>query len=135
MKLLGFNFTKISAEKTSNNFQDLKVGTKIDVTEIIEAKQDIIKTKEELLAVKFTYDIEYSKDIAKMMFQGNLLLGIDSKTFKEVLKQWKGKQMPEEFKITLFNIIIRKSSIKALNLEEELNLPLHIQLPSLRKKE
>ena len=44
----------------------------------------------------------------------------------------KDKKMPENFRMTLFNLILRKSSLKALQLEEEMNLPTHIQLPTLK---
>jgi len=37
--------------------------------------------------------------------------------------------------VFLFNIILKKSTLKALQIEEELNIPLHMQLPSLKKQE
>ena len=42
--------------------------------------------------------------------------------------------MTEEFRILLFNIILRKANIKALELEEQMNLTLHIPLPTLKKQ-
>jgi len=53
---------------------------------------------------------------------------------KEVLKGWKDKETTDDFRIFLFNIILRKSNIKALQLEDELALPPHIPLPSLNKE-
>ena len=35
--------------------------------------------------------------------------------------------------IALFNIILRKANVKALELEEQIGLPLHIPLPTLKK--
>jgi len=35
--------------------------------------------------------------------------------------------------VSLFNIILRKCHVKALELEEDLNLPLHVQMPSLQR--
>jgi len=88
--------------------------------------------KEEVLAVKFNFGLDYEPEMAKIDLEGNLILSLDSKRAKDVLKQWKDKKMPEEFRLPLFNLILRKCSLKALQLEEEMNLPIHFQLPSLK---
>lgn len=135
MKIVGFNFTKINVEKLKDKIENLKINTKIDISDITDVKSSSFKIKEELLGVKFIYNIDYDPDFAKIELAGTLILGVESRIAKDVLKQWKTKKMPEDFRITLFNIILRKSSLKALILEEEMNLPLHIQLPSLGPKE
>ena len=134
MKILGFNFTKISVEKHKDSFKELKIENKVDVTNISEVKQDILKSEEDLLAVKFKYDILYNPDVAKVEIAGTILVSVDSKLAKDTLKKWKDKETPEEFKIPLFNLIFRKAGLKALQLEEEMNLPLHMQMPAIRKK-
>ena len=58
----------------------------------------------------------------------------NSKKIKEILKQWKNKKISEDFKIPLFNLILRKSNVKTLELEEEMGLPLHIPLPHLKNQ-
>jgi len=135
MKLLGFNLTKINIEKFKDKVENLKINTQIDVAEISEIKSDFFKTKEEILAVKFTYGLNYEPEFAKLEFSGNMVVSLDSKTARDVLKQWKDKKMPEDFRLTLFNVILRKSSIKALQLEEDMNLPIHMRLPSLRTQD
>lgn len=132
MKLLGFNFTKIQVEKSKDRVENLKIGTRIDVSEIKEAKTGILKTKDEILAIKFKYGLDYEPGMAKLDLEGNLIISLESKEARDVLKQWKDKKMPENFRTTLFNLILRKSSLKALQFEEELNLPIHIQLPTLK---
>ena len=135
MKLLGFNFDKIKAEKITSKVENIKINTKIDIVEIKEVKPDIFKIKEEVLGICFVYSLNYDPDFAKIEFKGNILLSVESKIAKQVLKEWEEKKMPEDFRIVLFNIILRKSSLRALTLEEELNLPLHIQPPSIKKQE
>ena len=132
MKLLGFNFTKINVEKNKERVEGLKISTKIDISDIKEAKASILKTKDEVLAIKFTYGLDYEPEIAKIDLEGNLLISLEPRKAREALKEWKDKKMPEDFKIPLFNVILRKSSLKALQLEEEMNLPIHMQLPSVR---
>lgn len=135
MKILGFNFNKINTEKFLDKIENLKINTKIDVSEINTIKSDFLKTKEELLGINFNYDISYDPDFAKISFAGKIIFSVESKKAKEILKQWKDKKMPEDFKVILFNVILRKSNIKALQLEDEMNLPLHVSLPSLKKQE
>ncbi|MBU2562272.1 MAG: hypothetical protein KKF68_01260 [Nanoarchaeota archaeon] len=134
MKIAGFNFTKISVEKFSDNLKNLKINTNLDISEINEFKSDLFKTKEEIIEVNFDFKINYDPDFAKINIKGNVLLAFESKKVKDIIKQWKNKKIPEDIKITLFNIILRKSNLKALQLEEELNLPFHISFPSLKKE-
>jgi hypothetical protein len=133
MRVIGFNFTKISIEKLKELTERPKVTNEIDVPEIIEAKPGILKTKEDILEAKFEYKVAYEPKLANINLEGRILLSLEPKIAKEVLKQWKKKKMPEEFRNLLFNIILRKSSLKALQLEDELNLPIHMPLPSLKK--
>jgi hypothetical protein len=137
MRFIGFNFNKISVEKFLDKVENLKIDTKIDVSEIKTIKSSFFKTKEELIGIKFNYAVNYNPDFAKIEFTGTIVFAFESKMAKEILSQWEDKQMPEDFKIALFNIILRKSNLKALELEDELNLPLHIPLPSVKtqKKE
>jgi len=134
MKLLGFNFNKISIERFSNKAENLKINTDVNISELNKVERGAIKTKEELIGVKFTYNIDYSPDFAKIELTGNILVSVDPKIAKEVLNKWKGKKLPEEFNISLFNLILRKSNIKALQLEDEMNLPLHMPLQTLKKE-
>ena len=138
MKVIGFNFTKINIERLKDTLEpseQLKISTQIDVPELKDVKSDILKTKEEILAAKFVYGVNYDPGFAKVELEGKILMALDSKTAKEVLKQWKKKKMPDDFRILLFNVILKKSSLKALDLEEELNLPLHMPMPSFKKEE
>lgn len=135
MKLLGFKFNKINIEKFTNEAKELKINTNIDISEINKIQTEVFKTNEELLGIKFNYTINYEPNFAKLEFSGNLLISVDSKVNKEVLKKWKDKQIPDDFRIPLFNLIMRKSSIKALEFEEEMDLPYHIPMPTLRNPE
>ncbi len=138
MRIIGFNFTKISIEKlkeASELKEQLKVSTKIDVPELKEVKASLLKTKEEIIGAKFIYSVDYDPGFAKVVLEGRILITVEPKIAKEILKQWKKKKMPEDFRILLFNTILKKSSLKALHLEEELNLPLHMPMPSFKKEQ
>ena len=137
IKIVGFNFRKINVEKTSDTFKDLKINTKIDISAIEEAKSEFLKGDDQILKIKFIYTIEYNPNIANIVLEGNIVLTASKDEAKKILDGWKDKKMSEAFRISLFNMILRKSNVKALQLEEEMNLPLHIPFPSLKaaKKE
>jgi hypothetical protein len=134
MRLVGFDFKKISIERFKDQAEDLKFNTKMDISAIDTIKSDIFKTKEELLKIEFNYSVMYEPEFAKVELTGSIILAVEPKVAREVLRGWKDKQTSEEFRIYMFNIILRKSNIKALQLEDELGLPLHIPLPSLSKE-
>lgn len=131
MKVLGFALSKISIERFKGRLENVKVNTNIDINEIEEVKQNTFKLKESVIEAKFSFELDYSPEIAKISIAGNIILALESNVSKEVLKMWKEKQIPEEFKINLFNLIFKKASIKAIELEDEMNLPVHIPLPRI----
>ncbi len=132
MKILGLNFTKLNAEKFSVETKGVKIGTHIDLSEIREVKTDFFSSKEKVLGIKFSYEIDYEPNFAKIKLAGNILVSVDEQSFSKILEGWKTKNLPEEFRLGIFNLILKKSSLKALQLEEELNIPLHIAMPFLK---
>jgi hypothetical protein len=133
MKIVGFNFRKLNIEKTSDKFESLKINTNIDITNVKQIKPEIFQSKEEIVEVEFDYFINYDPDIAKLSLSGTILVMAESKIIKDFIKQWKQKKLPEEHRILIFNVILKKSNLKAMQLEDELNLPLHIPLPSVKE--
>ena len=131
MKLLSFSFKKISIEKFKDVFEDLKINTNIDISDIGKAENEFLKSKEDFLVITFKHTINYDPDIAKLSFEGTLLASVEPKLAKEVLNSWKKKEIPSEFKLPIFNIIFRKTGIKAIQMEDEIGLPAHIPLPRL----
>ena len=134
MRVIGFNFSKISVEKLKDINQTPKITTSIDITEINEIKTALLNIKDEatMIQARFTYGVRYEPDFASIDLAGSVLLTLDSKEAKEVIKRWKKKEIPEGFRTILFNVVLRKAALKSLHLEEEMNLPLHIPLPTLR---
>jgi hypothetical protein len=132
MRLIGFNFDKISIERLKDKLEGLKINTNIDIADIVEIKTEAIKTKEQVIKVNFSYVVNYEPGFAKVDLKGRVIIAIEEDKAKEILKEWKKKKMSEDFRMPLFNIILRKAATKSLNLEDEMNLPLHIPLPSLK---
>ena len=134
MRLVGFSFKKISIEKLSDSFKGVKVNSKINISNIEILKKGVLQEKGEIIEVNFSYHMDYNPDLAKIELGGKVLLMADKNQAKEVEEMWKSNKMSEDFRISLFNIILKKANLKALELEEETGLPLHIPLPTLKKQ-
>ncbi len=133
MRIVGFNFTKIEAEKFSDKLDKIKLKTNIEFTDLKPVKSNIIKTKEEFLGVNFIYSIDYGSEFGKIGFSGNILVSVESKKAKGILKEWENKKIPSDLKVYLLNVILRKGNIKAFELEDEMNFPLHMKMPSVNE--
>jgi hypothetical protein len=134
MRLINFNFTKLNSERLKDTVSEIKFNTKIDILSISPVKSDFLRIKEELIKIDFTYSVLYEPGLAKVELGGTMVLSIEPRIAREVLKGWKEKETPEEFRLFMFNTILRKSSLKALQLEEDLNLPPHLPFPSFSKE-
>ena len=135
MKIIGFNFTKISAEKTTNKPKEIKANTNIHISEIKEVNSDFLSSNEKVIGIKFINLIDYAPDFAKIELGGNILLSVDEFLFKKIIEDWKKKEIPSEIRLIIFNLILKKSTIRAFQLEEEMNIPPHIQLPSFTNEQ
>ena len=129
MRLLGFNFIQISCERKKPLQGELKINSNIIIDKIEEEDLDIMKGKL-VLKFQFTFSITYSQS-AKVEFKGFVLANVEKQEKSEILKTWKKKKIPEQFRIPLFNMILNRCNVKALNLEEDLSLPPHIPLPNI----
>ncbi|MBT4258044.1 hypothetical protein HOD88_02585 [archaeon] len=132
MKLVGFNFNKISVEKSKEKNEKIKISSNIEIAEIKEVVLKLVDSKEKILNVSFSYLLKYEPDFAKVEFEGSILLSIEEKMAEEILKKWEDKETAQDFKLAVLNVIFKKCNVKALQLEEELNLPFHMPMASLK---
>jgi hypothetical protein len=133
MKIIGFNLTKISGEKKEKQPEKLNITQNID---IIELKEDEISISDKKsLNIKFNFLISYSEDFAKMEFEGTVVILPQDKEIKDIMDSWKDKKLPEDFRIPLFNFIMNKCNVKALTLEDEMGLPIHLPLPRVTSQQ
>lgn len=131
IRLLGFNFIKINAEKKTDFSGKLDIKSNIDIKNIEKFKPG----KQDALKVEFVLTVDYG-DLGKIELEGNLFITADSRLLKETLSSWKDKKQPTDLQLAIANIILQKTSIKAFQIEEELGLPIHIQnmFPRVQQK-
>lgn len=132
MQIIGFNLNKISAEREEKSQGKLEIKQNINIDHVSEDKINI--SNKGIIKVSFTFSVDYSPNFAKLELKGQTVLLPENDELKEILKDWKKKQISDKFRIPLFNFIMGKCNIKALGLEDELNLPLHMPMPRISPK-
>ena len=130
-QIISLSFNKISMERGKKPQGKLSIKTNININDI--KKEKTITKNKDILGFDFTFDIFYEPKFANLSFWGNVLMLVDSEESKQILKEWKNKKISENIKNLLFNTIFMKCNIKALQLEENLNLPAHIPLPRIKQ--
>tara|TARA_Y100000310_G_scaffold345856_1_gene471528 strand:+ start:11144 stop:11545 length:402 start_codon:yes stop_codon:yes gene_type:complete len=128
ISLVGSKFTKIFATKNPDFSGKLSMKTNIKVTSI-----EAIKEAKEAIKISYEFQIEYPK-LGEIELRGNLFITTDQKTIKSLQKSWKDKKFENEEYMMITNLINQKATLKALELEEEIGLPIHIKLPTLNYK-
>ena len=128
LKLINSKFTKINTEKNPEFNGELNIKTNIKINSL-----EKIKEAKDILKLSYNFGINYG-ELGKILIEGYLFLSGDSKAIKQLLKIQKDKEYNSPEYITITNLIIQKASIKAFELEEELDLPVHIKLPTLSFK-
>jgi hypothetical protein len=132
MQIIGFNLTKISVERKEKTEGKIEVKQNINIDNISKDKINI--SEKEIIKLDFTFNVDYNPEFAKVELKGQTILLPEKEELKEIIKAWKKKELSEKFRIPLFNFIMSKCNIKALNLEDEMALPLHIPMPKLSPK-
>jgi len=137
MKIIGFNIEELHAKK-SFDFKRTAISTDILFTEVEKAKLDVLKDSE-ALKISFKFAVGYKdsdkkdpQDKNEVLIQGSMLLMVSKDESKEFLKSWKNKEIPKDKALSLYNVILKKCSVKALQLEDEINLSPHIPFPQIR---
>ena len=133
MKFINFNLTKVFGEVFSAPTQDFQVDSSLNISSIEENPYASKKEGSIFLNINFNYVVEYVKKIAKIEIAGRLVVLAEDALGKEILKQWKKKALNEPLKLEMFNAILTKTNIRAIQVEDELGLPPHFKLPSLSK--
>ena len=137
MKIIGFSVEEIHAKKSAD-IPRASINTDVVFTDVDKAKLDVLKDSE-CLKISFKFTVVYkdpnSKDTEsknQIRFEGSLLLALSKDDSKEFLKAWKTKELPKDKVIPLYNYILKRCSVRALQLEEEVGLQPHIPFPQIR---
>jgi len=128
MAAFGFNLNKILIEKQEGKkLGKIEVHSKMEITSVKKEEVELAKGKD-VLKFNFDFNLNYMPDLAKIEFKGHVLILTDPKETKEIIENWKKEKIKDDLKVAVYNVIWEKCNVKALELEEDFNLPHHIPL-------
>jgi len=132
ISFLNLKFNKIDAYRSIDFKGDIKIKQNIKINTLEKFKS--LNAKEETTKITYSFEISYG-DLGYVNIEGLLFISTDLKTQKNLIKNFEDKKINMPENMTLMNIIIEKTSIRAIQLEEEMSLPVHIKIPLLKIKE
>ena len=142
MQIIGFNFTKISGERSSE-FKNCPITTNIELKDIQKEEVPLLAGKE-AVKILFNYSLLYGEKqedkeekqepLARIDLNGQIVLATTKEEIKEIQKLWKKKKISTSTQVPLYNVIMKKTAPKAIQLQDELNLHSHIPLPKVELK-
>lgn len=128
MKYVGLRLKKISAEKFKNEFSgSIEVKSNFNLGEVKEEKEFSKNSKSPVFSFAFTYTLNYG-EIAKIEFEGVVYVEIEDKSVVKELEKDK-KTSDNELRKFILDVVLARTHVESLHLEEKLNLPFHIQSP------
>jgi hypothetical protein len=132
MTIVGFNFTKMVAEKLKPVKGKINIKNNVSIKNITESKL-AIDAKKKALRFEFVYTSTYEPGIGSIEIGGGTMYLADEKVAKAALEQWKkSKSAPPDIMRELMNNILTKCNIQAIVLSKDINLPAPIPLPKMK---
>jgi hypothetical protein len=133
MTIVGFNFTKLEAEKREPVKGKININNNVSIKDVEEKKIALANDKQKVLSFTFEFIAKYDPNVGSIKFTGDVLFMEESKKAKELLDGWKkDKKLPKEIMPGILNTVLNKCNIQALILSEQINLPPPIPLPKLQ---
>ena len=133
MTIVGFNFTKLEAEKKDMIKGKINVNNNVSIKGVEEKKFPLGSEKQKVLSFTFEFIAKYDPNVGSINLVGDVLFMEESKKAKEILDGWKkDKKLPKEIMPSILNTVLSKCNIQALILSEQINLPPPIPLPKLQ---
>jgi hypothetical protein len=131
MSIVGFNFTKINAERKSAVVGQVNITNNIGITDISAVKMGLGGDRA-ALKVSFNFVSEYAQ-FATLQLSGDVILLTNQKTQEDILDKWtKSRQFPPTIAEPVMNHILDRCNVQALLLSKDLNLPSPVPLPKVK---
>lgn len=131
MAIIGFNFTKIDANKTGGVSGKVNISNNVMIT---DAKQIEINLgqKGAGILVKFKYVCSYEPNIGKINLEGDIVFMEPEAVVKASIDSWtKNKTLDKEISKAVLTNALNRGTVEAIILSKELGLPAPIPMPKL----
>jgi hypothetical protein len=130
--IVGFNFNKINVERKKKLVKGMKVKYNMDISKVSEQDFPSPNPNQGVMNFDFDFTVNYGDNIADLGIHGTVSYMLPKEEMKKVMELWdKTKKLPKEISVPVINLILDRSNIKALELEQDLSLPTHLPMPSV----
>ncbi len=134
MAILGFNYTKLNAEKMKPASGKVNINNNVSISDCEE--QDISVTDQSGLKIEFTYNSSYEPEVAKIQIKGNLLYADEDDVIEEMKEEWEeNNSFSKEKMKEIINYVLGKCNVQAITMSKDLNIPSPIPLPKVGDQE
>ncbi len=135
MTIIGFNFRKISAERSTAPNGKVNIANNVAVKNVEEASLPMGSKKQKALRFSYEFVTNYEPKIGSISIEGDVLYLAPEEVIEKTLKEWKkNKKIDKEILTPILNTILTRCSIKGLLISQDLNLPSPMQLPRVTVK-
>lgn len=133
MAIIGFSFSKLTAEHKKTVKTGVKINTNIKIDSVAKTKL-AFDDKRTAIKSTFTYSVVYDPEVGSIDISGEVLSMHEKKDADLLLAGWeKDKSLPPAAMNMFLSHIMQKSSMQALIVSKDVGLPSPIPLPKLRK--
>lgn len=132
MSIVGFNFTKINAERKQAIVGNISINNNITLKNVQETKIGIAGDRG-AVRISFAFTSDYAPNFATLLLEGDVLVLLDAKTAASVVEGWKSaNNLPQQLAAQVMNHVLDRCNIQALLLSKDLNLPSPVPLPKVQ---
>ena len=131
MKYAGFKLSKVEAEKFETNPKgNISVNSNFNLGNA--KREEVVGSDKDVFGFEFTYTIKY-EEFATILFKGVVFIELESGD-KKILKEIESSENSKDNDLRKFilDVVLAKTHVESLHLEERLSLPFHIQSPRVK---
>ncbi|MBI2043681.1 hypothetical protein HYT25_04805 [Candidatus Pacearchaeota archaeon] len=131
MKYAGFRLNKVEAERHENETPKGNINVNSNFN-LGKSKKEDLKDKRNVFGFDFTYAIKY-EEFATLSFKGVVFIELEGED-RNLLKELESSETTKDNDLRKFilDIVLAKTHVESLHLEERLGLPFHIQSPRVK---
>ena len=131
--IIGFSLTQLSVERHTSLQGNIGVKNDLNIRDVQEQPlAPGVGSNQKAVNFAFVFTVSYTPHVADITILGNVLYAAAPKTISEILSTWKEKKkVSADISVDILNFVLHKCNIRALELAQEFNLPLHIPMPKV----
>jgi hypothetical protein len=136
MTIVGFNFTKMVAEKSGPAEGKISIKNNVAIKDVMETELALGSSKQKALRFQFEFVSDYDPKVGSITLNGDVIYLDKEATIKAIAEEWKkNKKVDKETTEVILNHVLAKCNVQALILSKDINLPPPIMLPKVKAKE